>query len=137
MKRECIAERRIWTAKKRYILSVWDSEGVRYEKPKLKIKGIDGQEFQLVLDINEFSKNAIVSIGSRQYGPRFYVIKDPVPWNAGYLYTFTLVTDNPMIDFVSSQFLQVGLELELVDAAIGEFDQDLLGLPRLGEKIFG
>ena len=41
MKRECIAERGIWTAKKRYILSVWDSEGVRYEKSKLKIKGIE------------------------------------------------------------------------------------------------
>jgi DNA polymerase elongation subunit (family B) len=41
MKRECIAERGIWTAKKRYILSVWDSEGVRYEAPKLKIKGIE------------------------------------------------------------------------------------------------
>jgi DNA polymerase elongation subunit (family B) len=41
MKRECIAERGIWTAKKRYILSVWDSEGVRYETPKLKIKGIE------------------------------------------------------------------------------------------------
>jgi len=41
MKRECIAERGIWTAKKRYILSVWDSEGVRYKEPKLKIKGIE------------------------------------------------------------------------------------------------
>ncbi len=41
MKRECISERGIWTAKKRYILSVWDSEGVRYEEPKLKIKGIE------------------------------------------------------------------------------------------------
>ena len=30
MKRENIAERGIWTAKKRYILNVWDSEGVRY-----------------------------------------------------------------------------------------------------------
>ena len=41
MKRECIAERGIWTAKKRYILNVWDSEGVRYEEAKLKIKGIE------------------------------------------------------------------------------------------------
>jgi DNA polymerase elongation subunit (family B) len=41
MKRECIAERGIWTAKKRYILNVWDSEGVRYNEPKLKIKGIE------------------------------------------------------------------------------------------------
>ena len=41
MKRECISDRGIWTAKKRYILSVWDSEGVRYDEPKLKIKGIE------------------------------------------------------------------------------------------------
>ena len=41
MKRENIADRGIWTAKKRNILNVWDSEGVRYEDPKLKIMGIE------------------------------------------------------------------------------------------------
>ena len=41
MKRENIADRGIWTAKKRYILNVWDSEGVRYEHPKLKMMGIE------------------------------------------------------------------------------------------------
>lgn len=41
MKREGIADRGIWTAKKRYILNVWDNEGVRYSKPKLKIMGIE------------------------------------------------------------------------------------------------
>jgi len=41
MKRECIAERGIWTAKKRYILNVWDNEGVRYDEPKLKMMGIE------------------------------------------------------------------------------------------------
>jgi len=41
MKRENIAERGIWTAKKRYILNVWDSEGVRYDDPKLKMMGIE------------------------------------------------------------------------------------------------
>jgi DNA polymerase elongation subunit (family B) len=41
MKRENIADRGIWTAKKRYILNVWDNEGVRYTKPKLKIMGIE------------------------------------------------------------------------------------------------
>ena len=41
MKRENIADRGIWTAKKRYILNVWDSEGVRYETPKLKVMGIE------------------------------------------------------------------------------------------------
>jgi DNA polymerase elongation subunit (family B) len=41
MKRENIAERGIWTAKKRYILNVWDSEGVRYSEPKMKIMGLE------------------------------------------------------------------------------------------------
>jgi DNA polymerase elongation subunit (family B) len=41
MKRENIASSGIWTAKKRYILNVWDSEGVRYNEPKLKIMGLE------------------------------------------------------------------------------------------------
>lgn len=41
MKRESIADKGIWTAKKRYILNVHDSEGVRYETPKLKLQGIE------------------------------------------------------------------------------------------------
>ena len=41
MKRENIAERGIWTAKKRYILNVWNSEGVQYNEPKLKMMGIE------------------------------------------------------------------------------------------------
>jgi DNA polymerase elongation subunit (family B) len=41
MKRENIADRGIWTAKKRYILNVWNSEGVAYSEPKLKIMGIE------------------------------------------------------------------------------------------------
>jgi hypothetical protein len=41
MKRENVAERGIWIAKKRYILNVWDSEGVRYTEPKLKMMGIE------------------------------------------------------------------------------------------------
>jgi DNA polymerase elongation subunit (family B) len=41
MKRETIANKGIWTAKKRYILNAWDVEGVRYTEPKLKIMGIE------------------------------------------------------------------------------------------------
>jgi DNA polymerase elongation subunit (family B) len=41
MGREVIANNGIWTAKKRYMLNVWDSEGIRYETPKLKIMGIE------------------------------------------------------------------------------------------------
>ena len=41
MKRENIANRGFWTAKKRYVLNVWDSEGVRYKQPKMKICGME------------------------------------------------------------------------------------------------
>jgi len=41
MKREVIANKGIWTAKKRYILNVYDSEGVRFAEPKLKMMGIE------------------------------------------------------------------------------------------------
>ena len=41
MKREVIADKGIWVAKKRYILNVWNSEGVSYKEPKLKMMGIE------------------------------------------------------------------------------------------------
>lgn len=41
MGREVIASRGIWTAKKRYILSVHNNEGVQYAEPKLKMMGIE------------------------------------------------------------------------------------------------
>jgi DNA polymerase elongation subunit (family B) len=40
-KREAIADRGIWVAKKRYALNVWDNEGVRYDEPKLKVMGLE------------------------------------------------------------------------------------------------
>lgn len=41
MKRESLVDKAIWTAKKRYILNVWDSEGVAYKEPDLKIQGLE------------------------------------------------------------------------------------------------
>lgn len=41
MKREVLADKGLWVAKKRYILRVHNSEGVQYEKPKLKIMGLE------------------------------------------------------------------------------------------------
>ena len=41
MAREVIADKGIWTAKKRYILNVHNSEGVQYARPKLKMMGIE------------------------------------------------------------------------------------------------
>lgn len=41
MKRENISNKGIWKAKKMYILNVWNSEGVQYSEPKLKMMGIE------------------------------------------------------------------------------------------------
>lgn len=41
MKLEVIADKAIFTAKKRYVMNMWHKEGVFYDKPKLKMTGID------------------------------------------------------------------------------------------------
>ena len=41
MKREALADKGLWTAKKRYVLNVYDNEGVRYTTSKLKIMGLE------------------------------------------------------------------------------------------------
>ena len=41
MKREAISNKGVWTAKKRYILNVYNLEGVEYATPKLKMQGIE------------------------------------------------------------------------------------------------
>ena len=41
MKRETIANKGIWRGKKMYILNCWNVEGVQYDKPKLKMSGIE------------------------------------------------------------------------------------------------
>ena len=40
-KREAIADKGIWIAKKRYALNVWNNEGVQYKEPKLKVMGLE------------------------------------------------------------------------------------------------
>lgn len=59
MKREAIADRGIWTAKKRYILNVWDNEGVRYKEPKLKMMGIEAVKSSTPAAIRSFIKDGI------------------------------------------------------------------------------
>ena len=59
MKRENIADRGIWTAKKRYILNVWDSEGVRYAEPKLKMMGIEAVKSSTPAPCRKMIKDAL------------------------------------------------------------------------------
>lgn len=59
MKREAICDRAIWTRKKRYILNIWDNEGVRYDKPKIKIKGLEAIKSSTPSICRDLIKNAI------------------------------------------------------------------------------
>jgi len=59
MKRETIAERGIWTAKKRYMLNAWDIEGVRFAEPKLKMMGIEAVKSSTPAPCRTMIKDAI------------------------------------------------------------------------------
>ncbi|RPH07746.1 MAG: DNA polymerase [Alphaproteobacteria bacterium TMED194] len=59
MKREVIADKGIWTAKKRYILNAHDVEGVRYKEPKLKIMGIEAVKSSTPAPCRENIKQAL------------------------------------------------------------------------------
>jgi len=59
MKRECIANRGIWTAKKKYVLNVFDDEGVRLSEPVLKIKGIESVRSSTPMKCRDKIKDAI------------------------------------------------------------------------------
>lgn len=59
MKRETIANKGIWKAKKMYILNAWNIEGVQYDKPKLKIQGIEAVRSSTPYACREKIKDAL------------------------------------------------------------------------------
>ena len=64
MKREVIADKAIWTAKKRYILNVHNMEGVEYAEPHLKIMGIEAVKSSTPAPCREKLKDALKIIMS-------------------------------------------------------------------------
>lgn len=59
MKREALANKGIWTAKKRYILNVYNNEGVQYHEPKMKIMGLEMVKSSTPSSIREKMKEVI------------------------------------------------------------------------------
>jgi DNA polymerase elongation subunit (family B) len=62
MKREVIADKGIWTAKKRYMMNVYDNEGVRYSEAKLKMMGIETVKSSTPSSCRDALKEAITII---------------------------------------------------------------------------
>lgn len=96
--------------------------------------GIDGKPFEIVLD-TMVAKNSVIAVGHKMYGQNFAISKEPTPHGDGWLHECTLISANPQIDFVNKKFLQQGIDVEVIDVVLGEFDQDLGGLPKLGSRI--
>ncbi len=59
MEREVLADKGLWTAKKRYVLSVYNSEGVSYKKPKMKIMGLEMIKSSTPYAVRELLKGVI------------------------------------------------------------------------------
>ena len=59
MKREALADKGIWTAKKRYIMNVYDNEGVRYNEPSLKVMGLEMIKSSTPAAVREKMKESI------------------------------------------------------------------------------
>ena len=59
MKREVLADKAIWVAKKRYVLNVHNSEGVQYAKPKIKVMGLEMVKSSTPAVVREKLKDAL------------------------------------------------------------------------------
>jgi len=59
MKREALSDKGIWTAKKRYILNVYNNEGVQYEEPQMKVMGLEMVKSSTPAVIREKMKQTI------------------------------------------------------------------------------
>jgi len=59
MKREALADKGIWTAKKRYILNVYNNEGVAYNEPHMKVMGLEMVKSSTPSAIREKMKKSI------------------------------------------------------------------------------
>ena len=59
MKREALADKGIWTAKKRYIMNVYDNEGVRYNEPDMKVMGLEMIKSSTPAPVREKMKQAL------------------------------------------------------------------------------
>ena len=59
MKREGLSDKGIWTAKKRYILNVYNNEGVQYKEPQIKVMGLEMVKSSTPAAIREKMKEVI------------------------------------------------------------------------------
>ena len=81
-KREIIADRGIWIAKKRYAVNVYNSEGVMYDEPKLKVLGMEIVRSSTPAPVRKALKEAVaITLRKDEQSLREYVSEVESKWN--------------------------------------------------------
>ena len=76
MKREALSDKGIWTAKKRYILNVYNNEGVQYNEPQMKVMGLEMVKSSTPAIIREKMKETIsLIVNSDEQSVQDYIAK--------------------------------------------------------------
>lgn len=81
-KREVIADRGIWIAKKRYALNVYNAEGVAYDPPKLKVLGMEIVRSSTPAPVRKALKEAVsIALTQDEETIKKYVADLEIKWN--------------------------------------------------------
>jgi DNA polymerase elongation subunit (family B) len=81
-KREVIADRGIWIAKKRYAVNVYNSEGVAYDPPKLKVMGMEIVRSSTPAPVRKTLKEAVsIALTKDEQTLRDYVTQVEAEWH--------------------------------------------------------
>lgn len=81
-KREVIADRGVWLAKKRYALNVHNAEGVAYDPPKLKVLGMEIVRSSTPAPVRKALKEAVgIVLTKDEQTVKDYVSKLELEWN--------------------------------------------------------
>jgi DNA polymerase elongation subunit (family B) len=82
-KREIIADRGIWIAKKRYAVNVYNSEGVAYDPPKLKVLGMEIVRSSTPAPVRKALKEAVaIALTKDETTLRKYVVDLEARWHS-------------------------------------------------------
>ena len=81
-KREIIADRGIWIAKKRYAVNVYNSEGVSYDPPKLKVLGMEIVRSSTPAPVRKALKEAVnIALTKDEETIKLYVSELEARWH--------------------------------------------------------
>lgn len=81
-KREVIADRGIWIAKKRYALNVYNAEGVSYDPPKLKVLGMEIVRSSTPAPVRKALKEAVhITLTQDEEAIKKFVAELEKEWN--------------------------------------------------------